>query len=84
MKEGATFIILHESAWQSLLKDVTTFAMVVGVGLVGWWLNSRFLEIFGGAMIVLVLVSRLSGSAARMTPDEAVRYIKEIARVDHE
>ncbi len=84
MKEGATFIILHESVWQSLLKDVTTFAMVVGVGLVGWWLNSRFLESFGSAMIVLVLVRRLSGTAVRMTPDEAIRYIKEIARVDHE
>lgn len=71
-------IILHETVWQSAVRDLISAAVLLGMVGIGIWLESNALQCVGGATWVLWLFCRMAGDSSarlRLTPAEAVRHL---------
>lgn len=76
-QEDSTLIVLHDSVWQSLQRDIITFIMIVGVIGTGRWLNSDAMQWIGFMMLCLGAVSVAKSGQRRMPPQQAANMIAE-------
>lgn len=76
--ERKTVVMLHESIWQSAVRDAGTLVMIIAVIGVGWWLGSDAMQWMGFIMLCLGLITRAAGHASnRMTPQEAANFLRQ-------
>lgn len=71
-----TIIILHETLWQSVVRDTYTFGALAAVVGLGVYLESAALQWIGGIIWMMWLLSR----AARLAGDKSSRLTVEEAR----
>ena len=70
--------IAHESFKESVASDCFTFGMLVGVVLVGKWVDSDALEWIGGLMVIFGVIGKAFSKFPKMTIDEARAKLDEI------
>lgn len=75
----AKVIIIRESVMESIITDTFTFATVVGIILVGKWVNSDALQWIGGFMTMMLIMSWASNKE-RLTVNEARAKLDQIER----
>lgn len=81
--EGSQIIILHESVAQSWARDASSLVMAVAMIGIGVWLESSAMQWIGGIVWLLVLMSKASGVAKKMTIGQARQKLDEIEGVAH-
>ena len=69
-------MLLHETVWQSVARDITSAVMVVGLIGSGVWVGSTAMQWLGFILFWLVLLVR-ANSKIRYTPQQAADYLKE-------
>jgi len=71
----STFIIIHETALQSWMRDASTFTLFAGLIGVGILADSSAMQWAGFFVAIVVCISRASGKTKRMTRDEALQFL---------
>ena len=80
MSDKTEVIFLHESARDSLVSDIGTFAMLAGLIGLGVYLESSAMQWAGFIMVSIGIIgraARMSKGKARHTPQEAADYLRE-------
>ena len=70
--------IVHENLKESVASDCFTFGMLVGVVLVGKWVDSDALQWIGGLMVIFGVISKTFYKFPKMTIDQARSKLDEI------
>lgn len=80
MSDKQTVIVLSETVLESWARDAGTFAMLVGLCSVGWFLDSQALQWIGGIMAMIAILGRVLGTAqkSRMTIAQARAKLDEL------
>lgn len=80
--DGTPVILISESVMDSWARDSFMFCTLVGLVLVGWFLDSAALQWVGALMGFLSVCVRASGrtKAARMTIAEARAKLDDLER----
>lgn len=71
-------IIIRESFWQSVRKDLVSGAVLVASTGIGWALKITALEWVGALIFIIFLVSHDFGGERRLTIHEARQMLDEI------
>lgn len=81
-REIMKVILLRETFIESLAKDVTTVAFLVGATLLGLWVGSDALQWIGGflALVVVCAKAASAGRNAKMTIPEARSFLDQLER----
>lgn len=76
MSKVEHIIISHETFWQALRVDATTYALALALILPGHWLGSAAMEWVGFIVFFITLTSK--AIAERVTIDQARARLDEI------
>lgn len=72
--EGQTkqvVVVLHETMFQSVVKDLCTYGTIVAVIGTGWWLESEAMQWLGFIMLCISAIGRIASKNRNMTPQQA-------------
>lgn len=77
-EEPQSVVILHESVFQSVVRDLFTFAMVVGIIGVGVVVGSSAMQWVGFLMVITFLFAKGLQRKVKSikTPQEAAYWLK--------
>lgn len=73
----STVILLRETVAESIASDICTFAMIMGVVAVGFWLHDIVAETIGFMMLVWSYFTKVDGSTKRLrlSPQQAANRL---------
>ncbi len=80
MSDTTKIIFLRQSVTESILSDIATFVMVVGVIGIGRYLDSSAMQWVGFLLVTVVLIGKavaVGKDGPRMTPQAAADYLLE-------
>lgn len=77
-RKDVRVVIVCENVWLSILADVITFGLMMGLIAWGVYLDSFIAEIIGAILGGIFLFSRLmiDTKITKKTPEEAIEYLK--------
>lgn len=73
MSDRTEVLYIHETLWQSIARDVSTFLMLASVIGLGWWMQSSAMQWAGFIMCALAILNRVGRvyKKSKMSPQEA-------------
>ena len=76
MDDRKLITVVDSRLWASVLSDLITVSLLVGVIGIGWFVESPAMELAGFILISIFIVARAARSH-RMTAQEAVDHLVE-------